>query len=328
MYNRLVVSVAAASAMFLVAQDRSVAHAADAAPRPIMLVIPTSPGGAPDAVGRVLATHMSHRLGAGFVVVNRPGASGTIAARSVAQATPDGHTIMLGVAANLAVAPHSVAGGYDPTRLFSAVGLVQRGPYAVYTTPALPVGTFKDLVALAKKEPERLHFGTPGVASAHHLAWELLMARSGMRLAHVPFTGIQMVWETVAGRTQVVMTTHSSVLKQLAETGKLKVIATSGAKRLDQLSSIPTISEQGVAGYEAYSWWGLVAPAATARSTIERLNAELNRALDLPEVRERLRTQGVPDERFATTPEAFAAWIASEYALWGKVMRERNIRLD
>jgi len=328
MYNRLVVSVAVASAMFLVAPDRSVAHAADAAPRPIMLVIPTSPGGAPDAVGRVLAIHMSQRLGAGIVVVNRPGASGTIAARSVAQSTPDGHTIMLGVAANLAVAPHSVAGGYDPTRLFSAVGLIQRGPYAVYTTPALPVSTLRDLIGLAKRDPDRLYFATPGVASAHHLAWELLMARSGTRLAHVPFTGIQMVWETVAGRTQVFMTTHSSVLKQLAETGKLKVIATSGAKRFDQLSSVPTVAEQGVAGYEAYSWWGLVVPAATARNTIERLNAELNRALDLAEVRDRLRAEGVPDERFATTPEAFGAWIASEYALWGKVMRERNIRLD
>jgi tripartite-type tricarboxylate transporter receptor subunit TctC len=236
--------------------------------------------------------------------------------------------VLLGVAANLAVAANALADGYDPTKLFAPVGLIQRGAYAVYTAPALPVASFRELIALAKKEPEKLHVATPGVASAHHLAWELLMARAGVKLVHVPFNGMQMVTETIAGRTQILMTSPSSVLRQLAEAGKLKVIATSGAKRLDQLSHLPTIGEQGVPGYEAYSWWGLVVPAATPPSLVARLNTALNSTLDLPEIRERLRAEGVPDERFASTPEAFGAWIASEYALWGKVMRERQIRLE
>lgn len=304
------------------------AHAGESALRPIQLVIPTPAGGAPDAVGRVLATSMGKRLGNTFVVVNRPGASGTIAARAVAQATPDGQTILLGVAANLAVAPNSLAGGYSPLKLFAPVGLIQRGPYAVYTTPTLPIVSFRDLMAHARKEPERLHFATPGVASAHHLAWELLMARTGTQLVHVPFNGLQMVTETVAGRIQVVMTSPSSTLMQLTQAGKLKAIATSGAKRLDQLAHLPTIAEEGVPGYEAYSWWGLVVPAATPRSITDRLNQALNAALDVPDVRERLRAEGVPNERFASTPEAFGAWIASEYALWGKVIRERNIKFE
>jgi tripartite-type tricarboxylate transporter receptor subunit TctC len=154
------------------------------------------------------------------------------------------------------------------------------------------------------------------------------MARTGMRIVHVPFNGLQMVTETVAGRTQILMTSPGSVLRQLAEGGKLRAIATSGATRFDQLAHLPTISEQGVPGYEAYSWWGLVAPAGTPRTIVGRLNVALNAALDLPEIRERLRAEGVPDERFASTPQEFGAWIASEYALWGKVIRERNIRLQ
>ena len=306
----------------------SIGRAAEVAPRPVMLLIPTPAGGAPDAVGRVLAGNLGNRLGANVVVVNRPGAFGTIAARAVAQAPPDGHTVLLGVAGNLAVAANGLAGGYDPTKLFAPVGLIQRGPYAVYVTPALAVTSFRDLMAHAKRDPERLHFATPGVASAHHLAWELLMARTGVKLLHVPFNGLQMITETVAGRTQVVMVSPGSALRQLAEVGKLKVLATSGAKRLDQLSHLPTISEQGVPGYEAYSWWGLVVPAATPRSAVTRLHTALNSALDMPQVREHLRAQGVPDERFASTPEAFGAWIASEYALWGKVIRERKITLE
>src|SRR5688572_2821446 len=304
------------------------AQAGEGPPRPIMLVIPTPAGGAPDAVGRALANNMAPRLGTTIVVVNRPGASGTIAARAVAQAMPDGHTIMLGVAANLAVAANALAGGYDSTKLFAPVGLIQRGPYAVYTTPSLPVSTFRDLIAYARKEPDRLNFATPGVASAHHLAWELLMVRTGMKLVHVPFNGLQMVTETAAGRTQVVMTSPGSTLRQLSDAGRLKAIATSGAKRLDQLAHLPTIAEQGVPGYEAYSWWGLVVPAATPSTVIARLNSALNSALEGPEIRARLRAEGVPDERFASTPAAFGAWIASQYTLWGEVIRERNIRFE
>ena len=140
--------------------------------------------------------------------------------------------------------------------------------------------------------------------------------------------GFAEIGDRLAGRTQVLMTSPGATLRQLADAGKLKIIATSGAKRLDQLSHLPTISEQGVPGYEAYSWWGLVAPSGTPPGVVERLNTALNAALDLPEIRERLRAEGVPEERFATTPEAFGAWIAAEYALWGKVIRERNIRFE
>jgi tripartite-type tricarboxylate transporter receptor subunit TctC len=305
------------------------AQAAETSPRPIMLVVPTAAGGAPDVVARVLAANMAPRLNATIVVVNRSGASGTIAARAVAQANPDGHTLLLGVAANLAIAPNSLAAGYDPTRSFAPVGLIQRGPYAVFTHPGLAINSFGEFLDHARRQRGRLHFATPGVASAHHLAWELLLARTGISLVHVPFqAGPQIISETVAGRTEVVMTSPSSTVRQFADSGKLKVIATSGATRLDQFAQVPTIAEQGVPGYAAYSWWGVVAPSGTPAATIARLNGVLNNALDLPEIRVRLRAEGVPDERFATTPEAFGAWIAGEYAMAGKIIRERNIKLE
>ena len=329
MKRALTTACAVLTALLVCGNSGSAALAAEASSRPIALIVPTAAGGAPDIVARVLASNMGPRLNTTIVVVNRPGASGTIAARAVAQANPDGHTLLLGVAANLAIAPNGLARGYDPKRLFAPVGLIQRGPYAVFTHPKLSIDTFSELLAQAKKQPGRLHFATPGIASAHHLAWELLMARTGISLVHVPFpTGPQMITETIAGRTEVVMTSPSSTVRQHVDAGRLRIVATSGAKRLDLFPHVPTIAEQGVQGYAAYSWWGVVAPTGTPSAIIARLNAALNHVLELSEIRERLRAEGVPDERFATTPEAFGAWIAAEYATAGKIIRERNIKFE
>jgi tripartite-type tricarboxylate transporter receptor subunit TctC len=279
-------------------------------------------------VGRVLAEQMGAHLGRTIVVDERPGAAGLIGARAVAQAAPDGHTVLLATAAALAVTPHVQRAGYDPLQAFAAVGMIQRGPYLIAVHPGLDVRTFPELVARAKARPGELTYATPGIASVHHLTWELLLARTGARMQHVPFNGPQMIPETMAGRTQSVLNSPSASLLQLGASGRLRFIALTGAERLKQAPHVPTLQEQGIAQFESYSWWGLVVPTGTPAASIASLNRALNVALDAPSVKERLAAEGVTDERFARTPAEFDAWVRAEHARYGKVIRELNLRLE
>lgn len=297
--------------------------------RPVRILLGAPPGSGPDIVGRILAEKMAGDLGQPVIVENRPGASGTIAAQLAARASADGHTMLLGTAANLAVAPHLLPSArYDPMTAFAPVGLIQRGPYVIAVYPGVPARNLPEFIAHAKSNPGKLDFGTPGVGSAHHVAWELFQLRTGTRLTHIPYKGgAQVVQETIAGRIAVFMASPNSRISQFVEAGKLRYIAITGAARLKQLPSVPTVSEQGVPGFEAYSWWGLLMPAGAPREAVARINAALNTALDEPGIRKRLRQQGVPDERFAATPQEFGAWIGAEHARWGKVIKDAGIRI-
>lgn len=296
--------------------------------RPVRILVGTPPGTGPDIVGRILAEKMAGELRQPVIVENRPGASGTIAAQLAARASADGHTMLLGTAANLAVAPHLLPSArYDPMRAFVPVGLIQRGPYAIAVYPGVPARNLPEFIAHAKSNPGKLDFGTPGTGSAHHVAWELFMMRTGTQLVHIPYKGgAQALQDVITGRIAVFMASPNSRITQYVEAGKLRYIAVTGATRLNQLPSVPTVSEQGVPGFEAYAWWGVLMPAGAPRKAVARINAALNRALDDPGIRKRLRDQGVPDERFATTPQKFGAWIAEEFARWGKVIKDAGIR--
>lgn len=297
--------------------------------RPVRILLGSAPGSGPDIVGRILAEKMAGELGQPMIVENRPGASGTIAAQLAARASADGHTMLLGTAANLVVAPHLLpSANYDPLTAFVPVGLIQRGPYVIAVYPAVPARNLPEFIAHAKSNPGKLDFGTPGVGSAHHVAWELFQLRTGTRLTHIPYKGgAQVVQETIAGRIAVFMASPNSRIAQFVEAGKLRYIAITGVARLKQLPSVPTVSEQGVPGFEAYAWWGLLMPARAPREAIAQINAALNTALDDPGIRKRLREQSVPDERFATTPQEFGAWIAAEHARWRKVIKDAGIRI-
>ena len=292
------------------------------------MVVPAQSGGAPSVVGRVLAEHMSGHLGRPIVVDERPGAAGLIGARAVAQAAADGNTMLLGTAATLAVTPHVQRAGYDPLQAFAPVGMIQRGPYLLAINPSVQAKTFPDLVGLAKSRPGTLAYASPGIASVHHLTWELLLARVGASMQHVPFNGPQMIAETIAGRTQAMLNSPSAGLLQLGTTGRLRFIALTGAQRLAQAAHVPTLQEQGIDRFESYSWWGLVVPAGTPPGTVAELNAALNRALEAPSVRERLAAEGVPEERFARTPEEFGRWVRAEHARYGSIIRDAGIKLQ
>jgi tripartite-type tricarboxylate transporter receptor subunit TctC len=292
------------------------------------MVVPAAPGGAPSVVGRVLAEHMGAQLGRTIVVDERPGAAGLLGARAVAQAAPDGNTMLLGTAAALAVTPHVQRAGYDPLQAFAPVGMIQRGPYLVAVHPTVEATTFPALVGLAKSRPGQLAYASPGIASVHHLTWELLLARVGVNMQHVPFNGPQMVPETIAGRTQAMLNSPSASLLQLGAAGRLRFIALTGAQRLPQAAQVPTLQEQGIAQFESYSWWGLVVPVGTPATAIAELNGALNKALEAANVRERLAAEGVPDERFARTPAEFGRWMRAEHARYGKIIRDTKLSLQ
>ena len=299
--------------------------------KPVRVVIGFPPGTPPEVVGRMVSDKMAATMGQPFVVENRPGASGTISANLVAQAEPDGYTLMVGVAANLAVAPHLLPSAkYDPSKVFTPIGQIQRGPYFVFVRSDLPVNTVPELVAYAKANPGKLNFGTPGLATLHHLTWELLMQRTGTSLVHVPFQGgAQVVTEAMAGRIQTFMENASGAVMAQVRSGAFRAIGMTGAQRAAQLPNVPTTAEQNLAGIESYSWWGMVGPANLPRPIVTQLNTALNRALTAPDLAERLRGEGVPDNlRVTSTPEEFGAWVASEYERWGKVIREAKITIQ
>lgn len=297
--------------------------------KPIRMVVGFPPGALPEVLGRVVAAKMTPALGQSIIVESKPGAAGSIAASEVARAAPDGYTIMVGVAANLAVAPHLLpSANYDPSKAFAAIGIIQRSPYFVTARSDLPVANLRDLIAYAKANPDKLNFATPGTGTPHHLTWELLMLRTGMKMTHIPVQAAQMVTETLAGRTHVFMDSATSPIVSNVKTGNFKFLAMTGAARMNAQPQVPTVAEQGVSGVASYAYNGLVAPAGTPREIIVRLNAELNRALAMSDVLERLRAEGVPTEQgVSSTPEEFAAWIASEYAGWGKVIKDAGIVL-
>ena len=298
--------------------------------KPIRMIVGFPPGALPDVLGRMVAERMTSALKQPIVVENRPGAAGVIAGNFVARSPADGYTILVGVAANLAVAPHLMASAqYVPTKDFAPVGLIQRSPYFIVATTAVPVATLTELLAYAKSHPDQLNFITPGVGTPHHLTWELIMLQTGVKMVHVPGQAAQMISETITGRTHLCMDSATSVMVSNVKSGKLKMIGMTGDRRMVDHAGVPTAREQGLEGIVSHAYNGLVVPAGTPGPVIQRLNAELNTVLARPEIIERLRAEGVPTEQgVGSTPEQFGALIASEYLRWGKVIKDARITVN
>lgn len=281
--------------------------------KPVKVVHGFGAGGPPDTVLRQIATRLEPRLGQPVVIENRPGASGTIAATAVARAETDGHVLLFGVAANLAVAPAIMTPPpYDPVTAFAPIVEVARGPYLWLVRADAPANNLREFIAWSRRQPGKLNYASPGNGSVHHLATEMLKQTARIDLTHVPYKG-GLYTALLAGEVDAMFESMPGPLPHLAS-GKLRALAVSGEKRLPTLPDVPTLAEQGVRGIDVNSWWGFVGPAGMSRSVVARLNTEIARVLEEPELRSMLEKWSI--EPTPATPEAFGAYIKAQSAQW------------
>jgi tripartite-type tricarboxylate transporter receptor subunit TctC len=295
--------------------------------RPVTIIVPFAAGGGNDIMARLISQHFSRALGQQFVIDNRAGAGGTLGARAVAKAAPDGYTLMVGHSGVFGVAPALYADpGYEPKRDFAPIGLIASYQQILVVHPSVPVHTVAELIALARKEPGKITYATAGVGSGSHLSTELFAAMADVKLTHVPYRGTgAMQGDLAGGHVDMSITTFPSVFGQLRG-GGLRPIAVTGETRSSIYPDLPTIAEAGVPGYAAVIHYGMVAPAGLSRAVAERLNGELRAALGAEDVRARIIEEG--GEPLPGTLEQQAADIVAEEAKWGAFVRKLGIRSE
>lgn len=292
--------------------------------RPITLVVGFAPGGGTDTVARVMQKKLGEYLGQTIVVENRAGAGGIIAADLVSKAAPDGYTILLATIAALAVAPHLNSKlPYNPLRDFAPISLATVSGNVLVVHPSVPANTLAEFVKLANSRPGGIAYGTSGVGSAGHLAGELFRLTAKVNLTHVPYKGGgPAMSDLLGGQIPSVFASATTATPQV-QSGKLRALGSTGTQRSASLPNVPTIAEQGYAGYQATNWYAFVAPAKTPKDIVTRLNSEIVKTLNDPGVHAAILKQG--EEPAPSTPEELARHIRSEYETWGKVIRDAGI---
>jgi tripartite-type tricarboxylate transporter receptor subunit TctC len=318
--------VAALSCLALISAPGSTR--ADGYPtRPVTLIVPFPPGGSTTVMARNVADKMSPALGQQIVVENRGGAGGTLGTRFVAKAAPDGYTILLSYTATMAIAPAMNANaGYDPPRDFVPVGMIGFAPSVLVVHPSLPVHSVAELISRAKAATSAMQYGSPGVGTVNHLAFEYLAAETGIKLQHVPYKGNgPAISDLLGGHIQMMFLPIPVALGNI-KAGTLRALAITSARRISLLPDVPTVAESGVPGFEVALRYGLAAPAGTPPAIIARLNKELNAALASEDVKTRLATEGA--EALPGTPEMYAADIAREEKKYGGLVRKLGLKVE
>jgi tripartite-type tricarboxylate transporter receptor subunit TctC len=293
----------------------------------IRIIVPFPPGGGNDVIGRIIAQKLTERLGQQVVVDNRAGANGIVGLQALMQAPPDGYTIAVAAAGPMAVNPSLYEKlPYDSLKDFSYITNMVIFPLILVTHPSVPAKTTQDLINLAKAKPKQLFYGTPGSGNSAHVAGELLNSMANVQTVHVPYKGQgPAMADLVAGQVQMMFASIPSVLPQV-KSGQVNAIAMGSAKRVPSLPEIPTLSESGVPGFEAYSWAGMLAPAKTPKEIIARLNKEIVDILKQKDVADKLNQQGALP--VGDSPEQFAAYVKAEIDKWGAVIKSANIKAD
>ena len=303
----------------------TVASADEYPSKPVRLIIPFPPGGSNDVVGRMIATQLGERLGKQVVVDNRAGAGGVTGTEVVANAAPDGYTL-LAISLAHTVNPWLYKLKYDPIKSFAPIATFATGPNVLAVNPGLPVNSVQDLLTLAKQKPGELLYATAGVGSFQHLSAELFRIMAGINAVHVPFRGGgPAMIDVIGGHTQYLLGSLIQTTPHI-RSGKLRPLGTSGLKRNPILPEVPTIAEAGVPGYEANNWWGLVAPAGTPPAVIEKLHKEVTAVLNSPEAQKQFSAEGATILQM--NPPEFTKFIASEMAKWERVVKEANIKAE
>ena len=284
-------------------------------------------GSAIDVMGRPLAAKLSELLGQQVIVDSRPGATGGIANEAVAKSAPDGYTLLTAPGSSLTAVPHLQAVRFDPLRDYAAVVQTTAFSFMLVAHPSVPVQTARDLVALAKSRPGYLTYGSTGVGSGFHLAGEMFCHLAGVKMLHVPYRGggAAAITDLVGGRVDLMWDALAVVRPQL-QSGKLKAVGVTGSRRAPALPQVPTIAESGLPGYEMLGWHGILAPAATPRDVVERLNAAVTKVLAQPDIRDLWAAQNM--EIVPTTPAQFGDLIRREHERYGKLIKTAGIKLN
>ena len=287
--------------------------------RPITLVVPFPPGGSATIIARIIADKMSEGLGQQIVVDNRGGAGGSIAARQVAKSAPDGATLLLAFTGTLAVSPLIFVNvGYDPRKDFAGIGLIGMAPSVLAVHPSVPARSVADLIGIAKAEPGKIQYGSPGIGTTNHLAGELLAAMTSIKITHIPYKGTGPAITDLLGGHIAMMFAPIPAAHGNVSAGALRALGVTSLKRSSLWPDIPTVAETGLPGFEVVQRSTLLAPAGTPRTIIERLNKELNDVLATDEVRRRLAVEG--GEPVPGAPEEYAADIDREEKRWSKLV--------
>ena len=317
-----------ATTFVAIAAFAALAHAQASYPsKPIRLVVPFPAGGTTDILARAVAQRLTETMGQPVVVDNRAGAGGNIGADMVAKAPPDGYTLLMGTVGTHAINASLYAKmPYDHVRDFAPVILVAGVPNVLVVNPALPVNSVQELIAYGTANPGKLNFASSGNGTSIHLAAELFKTMTGVQMAHVPYKGSAPALVDLAGGQVQLMFDNLPSSLALIKAGKLKALAVTSAQRSAALPDVPTVAESGLAGFEASSWFGLLAPAGTPKDIIAKLNGEVTKWLATPEAKEKLAAQGaIPAGR---SPDDFMRHIAAETVKWQKVVKDSGAKVD
>jgi len=301
------------------------AHAQEWPRQPVKLLVGSSPGGGTDAMARAVADKLGPLLKQSVVVENRAGASNTLAVDLTAKST-DGHTMVMGVSTAHAIAPHLLKLSYNSDKDLVPVAFVGSVPNVLVANNALPVTSVADLVKMAKSRPGQMNYASSGSGSTQHIAAELFKDVTGLFITHIPYRGsAPALLDLMGGQVQVSFDTMPSVIGHIRN-GKIRPLAVAAAKRNPQLPNVPTMAEAGVQGVEMSAWYGIYMPASTPKAVIERVNAEVNKVIAMPETQARLSAIGA--DLTPMTPEAFQAFHTAENKRYGDLIRKKNIKMD
>jgi tripartite-type tricarboxylate transporter receptor subunit TctC len=295
--------------------------------KPIRIVVPFPPGGGTDTIARETSQRVAAATGWTFVIDNKPGAGGNLGVDAVAKAPADGYTIVIGQTSNLAINPTLYAKlPYDSQKDLAPIVLLANAPLVMVTGTGTPYKTLADAVNAAKAKPGAINFASPGNGTVAHLTSELFQKAAGVKTQHVPYKGAaQALTDVMSGTVELYMSSVPTLIGHI-KNGKLRPLAVTSANRVDDLPNVPTINESGYKGFDAVTWFGLLAPAGTPKDVIAKLNAEFNKALQNPELRKKLGDEGA--DPAGGTPEQFAALIKDDIPRWGKVVKDSGAKVD